>query len=164
MNHRGGSRALSPAMSSTSDSPTPWSFPPAASPRIRESTYLGSGAGRAPALADGLEHDRDADRSRVDRLAAALARVGGATAPCEHALRRLCALAGRDRRSRERVGAARAVAEPGLQLVDRRDERVEQGLVTQVGVAALLDAFDRGAKRGDHVVGARVGLAVQRAA
>ena len=45
---------------------------------------------------------------------------------------------------------ARALAERRLELVDRRDQRVEQRLVAEVGVAALLDALDRGAQRGDR--------------
>src|SRR5262245_44692476 len=42
-----------------------------------------------PGLAHGLEQDRDADRARIDRIAAALAGVRGAPALGEHALGRL---------------------------------------------------------------------------
>ena len=38
-----------------------------------------------------------------------------------------------------------------FQRVDRRDQGVEQGLVAQVAVAALLDPFDRRAEHGDDI-------------
>ena len=53
--------------------------------------------------------------------------------------------------------SGRALRERLLELVDGWDERVEQRLVAEVRLPALLDSLDRGAQRGDHVVRARLG-------
>src|SRR6478736_2980770 len=110
--------------------------------------------GPPPCRADGLEHHGDADRAGVHGVAAAIAGVRRPPALGEHALRRLGALARRDGRAFQRGRGA--LAERRLERVDRRDERVEQRLVAEVGVATLLDAVDRGAQGRDHIVGARI--------
>src|SRR5688572_23934069 len=95
--------------------------------------------GLAPRLAHRFEQHRDADRACVHLVSAALAGVRSAAALGEHALRGLGALSRCYRRALERD--ARALVERRLEHVDRRDQRVEQRLVTEVGVSALLDAL-----------------------
>ena len=108
-----------------------------------------------PGLGEPLEHDRDADGPGVEGPDAALARVGGPAALGEHrpgGLRRLLGGLGRRRASAAPAVVARAQAL--LQDVDRGHERVEQRLVADVGLAALLDALDRGPQHGHDLVGA----------
>src|SRR5436189_355599 len=54
-----------------------------------------------PGPAHGIEHHRDADGARIDRVATALARVGRAPALREHALRGLRRLPGGRGRARQ---------------------------------------------------------------
>src|SRR3954454_24594122 len=115
-----------------------------------------------PGPAYGLEHHRDADGARINRVATPLARVGRAPALGEHALRRLRRLAGSGGRARQRVW--RALSECRLELVDRGYERVQQRLVPEVAVPALLDAFDGRSQRRDHVRAGWVRGRRQRAA
>src|SRR3954451_2522552 len=98
-------------------------------------------ARRAPGPRDGGEHDGDAHGPRVNGVPGALARVGRPPTLGEHSLGRLGRLLGGRGRGRQRLGGGAAGLQLALEGVHRGHQRVEQGLVSHIGVAALLDAL-----------------------
>src|ERR1700722_11022830 len=105
-----------------------------------------------PPLRERLEHDGDGDGAGVQGADAALAGVRGAAALGDHLGGGLGPVARGDRRRPQHLG--RRV--PGLDLlledVHGRLERVEQGLVAEVGLAARLDPGDRRPQHRDQLV------------
>src|SRR5580704_288342 len=110
-----------------------------------------------PLIGKCFEHHCDGDCASVERADAALAGIAG---PSPHGLHGPGGLgpfargvSGRPKRGYRVV----AQADPLLERVDGRHDRIEQGLVANVGAAASLDAVGRSAKHRHDLVGWKLG-------
>src|SRR5690554_2413180 len=120
------------------------------------------GACDAEVLAPVVQNGGDGDDARIGRVRAALANLAGAAAMSNQVARvvdrPLGCVGGIAQRSAELAAARRML----LQLLVHRDQRVEQGLVAQLGAAAGLDALDRRTEHVGQVLQRDRGLALRQ--
>src|SRR4051812_45072370 len=113
-----------------------------------------------PLGTDALGEHGQGHGAGVDGSPAALAGVGGAAPLRDHVDGGVGGFPGRGCGGGERGGGLGARLQLLLERVGERRERVEQGLVAEVGLAARLDALDRRAEhRDDLVAGERLRVA-----
>ena len=104
-----------------------------------------------PRLVDVFHEYGHRHRAGVDRTPAPLPRVGRPPAFRDHLGRRLGGLPGGGRRGRQHAIRVRARLQFRSMRVRHRDQRVQQRLVADVGLAAHLDPVGRGAQHRDDV-------------
>src|ERR1700689_3895959 len=106
-----------------------------------------------PLVGQRLKHHGDSDGSRVQGADAPLARVASPPAHGLHGPCRLGVLPCRGRRRPQGRGGVVPRADLLLDGADGGDQRVEQRLVTDIGLPARLDALDGGPPHRDDLGG-----------